>query len=49
MTRHAGILKYFHFHLLPALTQQGVKFHRIVKGFCCQGGDVVKGEQDIPV
>ncbi|KAG1678895.1 hypothetical protein FOA52_003563 [Chlamydomonas sp. UWO 241] len=22
----------------------GVKFHRIVKGFCCQGGDVVKGD-----
>jgi peptidylprolyl isomerase len=23
---------------------QGVCFHRIVKGFCCQGGDVVKGD-----
>lgn len=23
---------------------QGVRFHRIVKGFCCQGGDVVKGD-----
>lgn len=22
---------------------QGCKFHRIVKGFCCQGGDVVRG------
>jgi len=21
---------------------QGVRFHRIVRGFCCQGGDVVK-------
>ncbi|GAX79376.1 hypothetical protein CEUSTIGMA_g6818.t1 [Chlamydomonas eustigma] len=26
------------------LHYQGVKFHRIVKGFCCQGGDVVKGD-----
>jgi cyclophilin family peptidyl-prolyl cis-trans isomerase len=23
-------------------TVQGIPFHRIVKGFCCQGGDVVK-------
>ncbi|EIE27323.1 hypothetical protein COCSUDRAFT_11218, partial [Coccomyxa subellipsoidea C-169] len=22
----------------------GCKFHRIVKGFCCQGGDVVRGD-----
>ena len=22
---------------------QGCKFHRIVKGFVCQGGDIVKG------
>jgi cyclophilin family peptidyl-prolyl cis-trans isomerase len=22
---------------------QGCKFHRIVKGFCCQGGDIVRG------
>mmetsp|Transcript_4909 Transcript_4909/g.10541 ORF Transcript_4909/g.10541 Transcript_4909/m.10541 type:complete len:240 (-) Transcript_4909:762-1481(-) len=26
------------------LHYQGVRFHRIVKGFCCQGGDVVKGD-----
>ena len=23
---------------------QGTQFHRIVKGFVCQGGDVVKGD-----
>ena len=23
---------------------QGVRFHRIVKGFMAQGGDIVKGE-----
>lgn len=23
---------------------QGCRFHRIVRGFCCQGGDVVKGD-----
>jgi cyclophilin family peptidyl-prolyl cis-trans isomerase len=28
--------------LLPVL--QGTKFHRIVSGFCCQGGDVVRGD-----
>ena len=27
----------------PAAGTQGVRFHRIVKGFCCQGGDIVKG------
>mmetsp|Transcript_19588 Transcript_19588/g.35330 ORF Transcript_19588/g.35330 Transcript_19588/m.35330 type:complete len:242 (-) Transcript_19588:252-977(-) len=26
------------------LHYKGVKFHRIVKGFVCQGGDVVKGD-----
>eukprot|EP00798_Chlamydomonas_sp_ICE-L_P019383 gene19383-26032_t len=26
------------------LHYQGVKFHRIVEGFCCQGGDVVRGD-----
>ncbi|KAI8469230.1 MAG: cyclophilin [Monoraphidium minutum] len=26
------------------LHYKGNKFHRIVKGFCCQGGDVVKGD-----
>lgn len=30
--------------LLPGvLAAQGNKFHRIVSGFCCQGGDVVRG------
>ncbi|GLC33065.1 Peptidyl-prolyl cis-trans isomerase 7 [Pleodorina starrii] len=23
---------------------KGTKFHRIVKGFCCQGGDIVRGD-----
>ncbi|CAL8462976.1 g2510 [Coccomyxa elongata] len=26
------------------LHYKGCKFHRIVKGFCCQGGDVVRGD-----
>ncbi|KAG2493782.1 hypothetical protein HYH03_008002 [Edaphochlamys debaryana] len=26
------------------LHYQGNKFHRIVKGFCCQGGDIVRGD-----
>eukprot|EP00892_Ulva_mutabilis_P010894 jgi/Ulvmu1/8177/UM040_0074.1 len=26
------------------LHYKGVAFHRIVRGFCCQGGDVVKGD-----
>ena len=26
------------------LQYRGVRFHRIVKGFVCQGGDIVKGE-----
>jgi cyclophilin family peptidyl-prolyl cis-trans isomerase len=28
--------------MLP-IVLQGNKFHRIVSGFCCQGGDVVRG------
>lgn len=31
------------FHSPHALLQ-GVVFHRIAKGFCCQGGDIVKGD-----
>ncbi|GLI64847.1 hypothetical protein VaNZ11_008230, partial [Volvox africanus] len=26
------------------LHYRGSKFHRIVKGFCCQGGDIVRGD-----
>ena len=25
------------------LLLQGCRFHRIVKAFCCQGGDIVRG------
>jgi hypothetical protein len=28
---------------LLLLLLQGTKFHRIEPGFCCQGGDVVRG------
>lgn len=31
------------FELISAINAQGNKFHRIVKGFVCQGGDVVRG------
>jgi hypothetical protein len=29
--------------LLILVLLQGTKFHRIEPGFCCQGGDVVRG------
>lgn len=36
--------------LTPLQSQpQGTKFHRIEPGFCCQGGDVVRGEQAVCV